>query len=145
MVKIELRILVAVGTAALPVLAGCKDKAEDISSSEHLLARQHQVWEDALETLGSSNPNYNLVAAAGGRLRRTLLRVEKDYTGGNKEQVIAKLQDLADKFDAAIAPKLTMTRPQVVLQPDVTAQELKTAFEKLAGEYEQLKTLTSEG
>ena len=126
-------------------LAGCKDAAEKISSADHLLSRQHKACADDLETLRSDQPNYNLVRAAGGRFRRTLRRVEKDYTGSNKHEVIAKLNLLADRFDAEVAPKLTMASPEVRLQTGVTAEELRTAFESLQADFETLKDLTSGG
>ena len=135
---------VLVALVAGPIaLAGCKDKAKEMSTADHLLGRQHRNWAQARETLRSAEPDTELVRAAGGLLGRTVRRMKKDYAGPNKEEAIAKLEQLAGRYDAEIAPKLTMSAPRAVLVAGVTMDELRAAFDKLDEEYRAFEALTT--
>lgn len=131
-------LIVALAAAGLFGLTGCKDKAKELSAANAQLARQHKVWNNALASLRSEEPNLELVRAAEGLLLRTHRRVGMDYPGANRQEVLDKLKGIADRFAAEVAPKVNLGAPLVVLRPGVTMDEVRDAFEKLNEEYQEL-------
>ncbi|KKM16439.1 hypothetical protein LCGC14_1685790, partial [marine sediment metagenome] len=100
--------LTAAAAVCLGLLCvGCRDKVKDISNSSHLLDMQHKLWEKTRQTLESSQPNLQYVPAVYKYLRiRTRRRVEKDYTGSNKQQVLAALDAIRKRYESEILSKV---------------------------------------
>ncbi|GAG46180.1 unnamed protein product, partial [marine sediment metagenome] len=76
-----------VASAALTLagLVGCGKKADDISTPEYLLARQHKMWKAARQSLQSERPNLRLLLSVHTVLcYRTPRRIEKAYGGSDK-------------------------------------------------------------
>jgi hypothetical protein len=123
--------------------AGCRDKARDLSKAETLLARQHELWDQARKTLQSDQPSLErLVDVAqylGGRVQR---RVEKDYSGSNKAEVIAHLDKLGQAYNEQVMSRLIVRAKDVVLRPGVAIEDVRSAFAALEPEYQKLRTLT---
>lgn len=136
------RVLVAV--CMLSGLCGCADKAEQLSSSSHLLARQHEVWRRARESLASPSPNLMYLRSVHIFLRgRTRRAVEKDYARPNKEQVLAKLDALKAAYEAEIMSKVAPGSFEVRLRSGVALADVRAAFEKLDGPYRELEAMTA--
>ena len=139
--RIRTAILAACATLAL---AGCEDKAARLSSSEHLLARQHEVWRNARESLRSSEPNLMYLRSIHIFLRgRTRRRIEKDYTGPDKQEVLDALDALKADYEAKIMSRIDARSFQVTLRPGVTLGEIRAAFEKLDESYGELEAMTA--
>ena len=144
MMSQRLWTLVALAAILLIGPVGCKDEATEMSKADTLLADQHEVWEGARETLHSGQPNLEMLRSVsmyiGGR---TLKRVKKDYTGANKEEVIAKLEELKKAYEEKVASKVTMRSPMLQLKPGVTLEDVRKAFDELDGEYRAFQALTA--
>jgi hypothetical protein len=135
-------LLTAAG-ACLLAAGGCRDKAKDLSKAETLLARQHELWEQARKTLQSEQPSLErLVDVAqylGGRVQR---RVEKDYSGSNKAEVVAHLDKLGQAYNEQVMSRLIIRAKDVVFRPGATIEDVRSAFAALEPEYQKLRTLT---
>ena len=131
------------GFAALGVLAaGCGESAEDVSNSAYLLGLLQQSWNGAQRSLKSQNPDLDLLRAIHVLLsKRTPRRVRKDYTGANKQEVLAKLESLRDAYEARIVPKLNLRSPQVQLRSGATLEEVRKAFVELDPQYREIEAM----
>jgi hypothetical protein len=129
----------------LLVAGGCDDRRKlcGISDAASLLAQQHTVWHNARATLQSPQPNVAQVAIVsallGGRTRR---RVEMDYAGPNKAEVLAKLDELSGAYQQQVMTKLDTTGPRPVLRAGVSIDVLRDAFMRLDPSYQQLEAMT---
>jgi hypothetical protein len=141
--KAAARCIVALAAGGLLVLCGCKDKVEEISSCDYLLGRQHGNWRAARETIATDSPDLERVRTAGILLRRVHDRIDTDYSGPDKEQVKAKVEQLAELFDGEIASRLNMRSPRAALAPGATIQDLRAGFEKVDKEYRVLEEMTA--
>ena len=134
-------LVMAVGALTL---VGCDDPVERISSSEHLLALQHKVWANARETLKTDSPRLPLLTAVGSMIgQRTRLRVENDYEGDNKAEVLARLDEIGKAYLAEIIGKLETTERGVQLKPGVTLAQLRQSFDRLDVEYRKFEAMTT--
>jgi len=138
--SIALTALLAATWAHLP---GCRDETRRISSADYLLARQHKVWESAAKSLRSDRPNLNLLRSLDMRLDDTIRRMERkgDYTGADKDKVLAKLKEIRAAYKAQVASKLDFSPTDVALKSGVTLDQLREAFEGLQKDYQQLLAL----
>ncbi|OPX23988.1 MAG: hypothetical protein B1H04_03130 [Planctomycetales bacterium 4484_123] len=139
----RMRLLSLLATASLLALAGgCGESAEDVSNSEYLLGLLHESWQNARKGLQSEQPDLGPLRAIHILLaRRAPRRVQRDYHGPNKEEVLRRLHALRDAYEARIVPKLDLTQPEVRLQPGATVQEVKAAFMELDKAYRQIDAL----
>ena len=136
---------VVLAACATLALAGCEDKAKKLSSSEHLLAKQHEAWRNARESLRSSNPNLMYLRSVHIFLRgRTRRRVEKDYTRPDKQEVLAALDALKATYEADIMSRIDARSFQVTLRPGVTLAEVREAFEKSDAQYRRLEAMAAQ-
>ena len=136
---------IAVLVAAL-ALAGCGDEAEEISNLDYLLPRQHALWEKARRTLASEQPNLNLLRSLEMYLAvRTPRRLDREYDGANKEQVLAKLAELTRAYQAEVLSKLVLQNPQVTAKAGVTIEQIRAAFEGLEADYQAFKAMLPSG
>jgi len=125
-------------------VGGCGEDREDISSAEYLLSRQHQAWRNARETLKTDSPNMQQLYALHQLLcRRTPRIIEKKYAGDDREAVLAKIRAIADRYEAEIAAKLTLTPREVVLAPGASLDDIRRVFEELDKDYRELEAMTS--
>ena len=122
---------------------GCRDKPADISNSDYLLKRQHEVWLRARDSLRSASPNLNLLRAVDSLLHdRVQRRVRREYSGQNKDHVLDQLEELSRLFQQEVLPKLNISGREVTLAPGTTIDQLRAAFEKLDPKYQALIALT---
>ena len=135
--------MVLVVAAAL-VLCGCRDKARQLSSAEHILAKQHEVWHNARESIRSAQPNLDYIRSVHIFLRgRTRRRVEKEYTGPNKQDILAQLDALKAAYETHVLSKIVAESYAVRLKPGVTLEDVRGAFDKLDEQYRRFQALTA--
>ncbi len=134
-------LTVAMLVPGLLATAGCGDEAANMSSADALLADLHEVWQNAQKTLQTDNPNLGVFMSVSSYLTRARRRVETDYTGPNKEEVLAKLDALNSAFESQVASKLTMMDPQIRLKSGVTMEQLRASFASLGEVYQALKSV----
>ena len=136
-------ILAALLVVSLLAPAGCKNKAKDISTPKYLLARLHEHWKAARETLESDQPNLGVLRTVNHFLRfRVPRRIEKQYGGRDKQQVLAKLRELGKAYRDQVQMKLDTRGNEVRLAPGVTLEQLRQAFAKLDEQYREFESLT---
>ncbi len=130
----------------LLALTGCKDRAEEISRPEYLLARQHKIWAQARESVHSDRPNLDIFRYVHRFLcYRTPRRVEKAYDGSDKEELLAKLRAVGQAYEKHVHAMLDLTGGRVGLIRGVTIEQLRQAFDKVDEEYRQLEAMTAGG
>ena len=130
--------------AAGLALTGCKDEIKDISSAKYLLAQQHKAWKNAREAFEADEPNLGFIRGVDMLLSgRTKRRVEKEYGGADKAEIIAKLDALSAAFQDRVLSKVDVGAAKVVLRRGVTMDELREAFESLDADYRALEAMTS--
>ena len=133
-------LLAVAGLAALA--AGCGESAEDVSNSEYLLGLLHESWLNARKGLQAEQPDLGPLRAIHILLaRRAPRRVQRDYHGPNKEEVLRRLHALRDAYESRIIPKLDLRNPEVRLQPGASLEELRAAFTELDKDYRQIEAL----
>ena len=129
---------------ALTGLPGCEDKVKKLSSSDYLLVKQHETWRNTRKTLQKDQPDLSLFRSIhiflGGRTRR---RAQKDYTGENKQQVLAKLDSLKARYESEILTLFDLGPIVPTLKPGVTLAQLREAFGEVDKEYRQLEAMTA--
>ena len=138
--SVALAALLAATSAHSP---GCRDETRRMSSADYLLVRQHRLWKRVGESLRSDRPNLNLLRALDVRLDDTLRRMQTkgDYTGPDKDKVLAMLRKIRAAYKAQVASKLDFSPPEVALRPGVTPEDVRRAFEGLQDDYRRLLTL----
>jgi len=128
----------------LAAAAGCEDPAARKSTSKHLLALQHRFWREAREDLRSDKPNLGAVMAVAGMVgERTRLRIVRDYTAANKDEVLAALDAIRDAYQAQVLAKLDAGEYAVRLKPGVTVAQLRDAFDKIDVDYRKFEAMTT--
>jgi hypothetical protein len=131
---------VAVALAAgLP--AGCKSKAAQMSSLKTVLANQHAVWDNLERTMKSDRPNLDLLASADMMFYETPGKIEAEYGGSNKAQVLAKLASIRKQFQDTVLPKVVFGPRGTVLAEGESLAELRPAVDKLLKEYREFKAM----
>ena len=142
--RVVVALLAVVG--GLLAAAGCKDKTQEISRPEYLLAHQHRFWKMARETLHSDQPDlYVLVTIEEFLGYRTPRRVKKAYDGADKTEVLARLDALWTAFDAEVLSRLDRSLGLVRLKQGVTMDELRKAFDRVDSEYRTFEAMAPGG
>lgn len=137
---------VALAWIVLVAASGCDEKKtlKEVSDGNFLLSQQHQLWHKARETLQSDHPGISQVAIVwallGGRTQR---RVEMDYAGANKAQVLQRLGEIRQGFQQEVLSRLDTTGPMPVLRPGVSIGDLRDAFMRLDPAYRELEAMTA--
>jgi len=125
-------------------LSGCKDDVAELSRAETLLAEQHEVWHKARKSLESDNPDWNLLRNLEGYLiGETLPRVKSDYGKPNKDEVVAKLDEIYEVYREKVMTKLDTTSPRVALRQGVAPEDVRKAFMEVNPLYEELERMTA--
>ena len=136
--------LITTTLAALGLLAaGCGESAEDVSNSEYLLGLLQHSWNGARRSLNSQKPDLDPLRGVHWMLQRTPRRIQKDYEGSNKQEVLAKLKALREAYEAEVVPKLELRGAQVKLQSGVSLAEVRKAFMALDPQYRQIEAMTA--
>ncbi|MFB3893744.1 MAG: hypothetical protein ACE15C_17155 [Phycisphaerae bacterium] len=132
------------GLIAMAVaLAGCKSTEKEISEAAHLLAQQHAAWNAALEGCKKGQPDIGQIRTVGEYLyERTRRRVEIDYAGQNKQEVIALLKALGQAYSDTVMAKTVPTATSYALAPGATNQDICQAFLALDPKYQKLIEMT---
>jgi len=126
--------------------AGCKDKAEEISSPSYSFGLQDKFWADCRAQLhsGSAEPNLDPLRSVWRFLKdRTARSVQRTYTGANKDQVLAALKKLQADYGATVIGKLDIMGHRVRLAGGATLEEVRAAFDQLDPDYRALQALVS--
>ena len=128
----------------LAAAAGCEDKAARKSTSKHLLALQHRFWRQSRETLRTEQPNLGPVMAVAGMVgERTRLRIVRDYTAANKDEVLAALDAISAAYQAEVLSKLETGPHTARLKAGVTVAQLRAAFDKIDKDYRKFEAMTT--
>ena len=142
-----MKVLPSMAAAALAccALVGCRDEADELSSSEYVLGLQHKYWRMARQSLKSDRPNLDLLRAVERSLSgRSLRAVEQSYPRANKQEVMAKLKSISAAYAAEVLPKVDTRSPKVRLRPGATLQQVREAFAQVDIQYQELEALTAE-
>ncbi len=134
-------------TAALALaaaaLTGCGDDPEDISSAEYLLQHFHDAWANAKASLESSDPQLTTLFGLHVYLsQRVPRRLEKEYTGTDKAELLAKIKSLGEEYEKTVVEKLDLRHPTPQLKPGVGLDEVRKAFRELEPQYQQIRAMT---
>jgi hypothetical protein len=121
---------------------GCGGGAEGLSNSSYLLEKLGQAWTNARTGLAAETLNLEPLRGVHVMLGRTYRRIQKDYTGPNKEQLLAKLAELNTVYEAHILPKLNLRDRAVSLAPGATVEQVRAEFKKLEPAYAEIEALT---
>ncbi len=126
--------------------AGCKDKAEKITSPAYMLDLLSKRWAEARQTLQSDRPNLGVFRTVDHLLRfRLPRRIKKAYSGDNKQQLLGRLRELGRAYRDQIHSRLDMRGNQVRLARGVTLEQLRQAFAGLDEQYRQIESMTGGG
>lgn len=131
----------AIVTAALLAWAGCGNKAESASNSEYLLGLLHESWVNARAGLQKDPPDLGPLRGIRVMLGRTPRRVDNDYGGANKQEVLAKLKALRDAYESRVVPMLDLRSQAVRLAPGADIGKLKATFSELDKQYTEIEGL----
>ncbi|MHC4718179.1 MAG: hypothetical protein ACYS5V_14495 [Planctomycetota bacterium] len=132
----------AVAAALMCMTIGCGDSAESVSNSEYLLGLLHESWVNARAGLKQEPPDLGPLRGIRIMLtRRAPRRIEKDYSGPNKQKVLTRLKALGNAYEVQIVPKLDLRYPKVELAPGATPAQVRSAFSKLDEEYRRIEAL----
>ncbi|HET6428408.1 MAG TPA: hypothetical protein VFJ30_08365 [Phycisphaerae bacterium] len=143
--KAILSILVAAVLCSPWALGGCGRGRKKASNSEYVLGLLHESWVNARAGLQKDPPDLGPLRGIHVMLgTRAPRRVEKDYAGPNKQQLLERLITLRDAYEAQIVPKLNLQGMEVVLQPPATADEVRIAFAELDKQYRQIEDLLNQ-
>ena len=130
--------------AASLALAGCKDEMQELSSAKRLLSRQHKNWNKVRESLKTDQPDLEAIRVVSMLLTgQSKRRVEKEYRGANKAEIIQRLDALSAAFQKRVVSKVDITAPKAVLRQGVTVAQLREAFNSLDEDYRALEAMTS--
>ncbi len=133
----------AAALALAAALTGCGDDPKDISSADYLLQHFHDAWANARASLDSNDPQ--LTTLFGLRVylsQRVPRRLEKEYMGADKAELLAKIKALGETYEATIVEKLDLRRPVPQLKPGVSLDEVRKAFRELEPQYQQIRAMT---
>ena len=137
----------ALALAGMLAPAGCsrrKEQARRVSSARYLLDLQHKVWRNARQTLHSDRPNINKVAVVYSLLAdRTRRRVEADYTGPDKAELLDRLDRLAKAYRDKVIAQLDMTGAVPALRAGVSADDVRKAFMEIDPDYRRLEAMSA--
>jgi hypothetical protein len=135
------------GLSAWVALAGgCRDKAAEVSSGKYLLERLDEFWNMARGELQSDRPNLHVFLTIREYLGyRVPRRLEKDYTGPDKGEVLAKARHVWDRFDREVFSRLSSDGGRLGLKPGVTIEGLRSAFAEVDREYQAFRGAASGG
>ena len=129
--------------AAALAAGGCGDKAKSVSDSTYVLGLLREAWPSARESLNSDSPELGKLHSLKIILvERVPRRVEKDYTGSDRQQVLEKVKSLAQGYDSQVWSKLEVVGSQVRLKGDATLEQVREAFMKLDPQYRELEAMT---
>ena len=145
-----MRPMVAIPAALLLALllapSGCKDKAEKITSPAYMLDLLSKRWAEARQTLQSDRPNLGVFRTVDHLLRfRLPRRIEKAYSGDDKQQLLERLRELGRAYADQIQSRLDMRGNEGRLAPGVTLEQFRHAFAGLDEQYRQLESMTGGG
>ena len=132
----------AILASACLALIGCKDSAEDVSNSRYVLGLLTEAWQTAHQSCQAGSPNLEALRSVHVLLcQRVPRRVEKDYSGSDKQEVLAELQRLAEAYEAQVASKLVLTGDKVALRSGVAPEDVRSAFMGLEEDYRKLQAI----
>ena len=145
-----MRLLAAIPAALLVTVllaqAGCKNKTERITSPAYMLDLLSKRWAEARQTLQSDRPNLGVFRTLDHLLRfRLPRRIEKAYSGDDKQQLLGRLRELGRAYRDQIQSRLDMRGNEVRLAPGVTLEQFRHAFAGLDEQYRQLESMTGGG
>ena len=135
---------ILLGAAALVGLAGCKDKAEEMSEYPYFLKMLNGRWEYARASFKTDKPRIGFVVVLLKDIDGAVEALEWDYQGANKKEATAKLKDVAKKFREDLADKVDMRGTTVVLLPGVTAEQVAQAIERAHKHYLEFQPMVAE-
>ena len=131
--------LAAVGCLAA---GGCGESAKDVSNSAYILGLLGEAWGTCRQACQDGNPNLEVFRSIHVLLnKRAPRRIQKDYGGSNKQELLDGLKALAAAYEASVVPKLDLTGQSVTLRPGATMEQVRTAFLALDEQYRQLEAM----
>lgn len=134
---------VLLSLALCAYIGGCKSQEQEISEAAHLLGKQHEAWNLALEGCKKGQADVGQLRNVGEYLiSRTSRRVEIDYNKPNKAEVLALLKELGQSYSENIMNKMVPTMSSYALAPGVTNQSLCDAFLAMNDRYQKLVEMT---
>ena len=136
-------LMVAVMALGAAAMAGCKDKAEEISGARSYLDDQHSAWRRARESLHSEKPNLELLRVVGFNFSGPMgRRLKQDYRGPNKGEVLKRFDALNTTYLAQITSKLDRRSAIARLRQGVTIEQVRQAFDAMDDDYRAFEELT---
>lgn len=126
------------------MMAGCKNQATAVSDSDYLLKRQHEYWAKARQSVEAGKVDYGSINNLANMLiNRTPRRVEMDYAGPNKAQVLEKLKAIRDEFQSTVLAKTETTERGLKAGNGFTDKDVGDAFMKIDPAYRQFEAMTN--
>ncbi len=134
---------VVLAVAGLLGIAGCRDKVRESGTAEKSLERLHRHWNAAREGLKTDNPSLSVFRAIDTTLGyATPQRIKDDYTGANKDQILAKLEEVYKLFKDELGSKLNLNAPTVTLGQGATIEDVRQAFDRVDQKYRELEEMS---
>lgn len=143
--RLGLALCIGGALAMSAAMSGCKSEERQISEASHLLAQQHAAWKLALEGCKKGQPDVAQIRNVGEYLYdRTRRRVEFDYAGKNKLEVVALLKELGQAYSETVMSKTVLTTTSYAFAPGMTHQDVCNAFLALDPQYQKLIEMTKD-
>jgi hypothetical protein len=141
--KCSVRLWLVLSLLVAGLACGCRNEAKEISNYRYLLASQTEEWNKALEGCRQGKPDLRQFRIVGGYIgERTRLRVEQEYSGSNKPEVLNLLNELSAEYQTNIISRMYATEQGVFLNPGVTPESLSDAFLAMNDRYQKIVEMT---
>ncbi len=135
-------ITLAAATAMVCTIIGCGGSPKSVSDSKYLLGLLHESWTNARAGIDKNPPDLGPLRGINNMLaRRVPRRIEKDYAGSNKAEVLAKITALRDAYTKRISSKLDLRSNVARLRRGAKLQDVRTAFWELDKQYKELEEM----
>ena len=122
--------------------SGCGQTAKELSAPPYLFQRLRDHWTAAKAELQRDKPDFGFVAAVQVDMSGPMWRrIDQEYTGPNKAEILKRHAALSATFESTISPMLSSTGYAIVLRPGYTKEQARDAFMKLDGDFEAMMKL----
>jgi len=139
-----MRICLLLPVVGAFVLAGCGGGGtESVSDPKYYLGKLSESWKEAREALESGSSDLKpFFFIRRGLSDRTRNKLEDDYKGSNKDEVMAKFDAVREAYEKTIASKLNIGRGEVTVRRGVKLTQVKAAFDALDADVKALVKMT---
>jgi len=137
----RVRMSILLASLLLVALPGCKGKAEKMSEHPYFLKMLNNRWEIVRKSFQSDDPKIDYAPVLLKDLSGAVEAMTRTYTEPNRDQAIAKLEELNRKFKADMSAMVSTRGGTVTLMPGATVEGVGEAIEKAYQEYQEFRKL----